>query len=314
MTKRKTISVLTPCYNEAENVENLYLAVKKIFQDIGRYDYEHIFIDNCSTDRTVPILKTLASKDKNLKIIVNIRDFGQVKSPVYGLMQTSGDAAIYLVSDFQDPLELINQFVKKWEEGFDIVIGIKKKSAENPILFLFRQFYYNLLKKLSETDHIKNFTGFGLYDRKFINILRRLDDPVPYFRGLVAELGFNRVEIEYNQPKRRAGKTQNNFYTLYDIAMLGFVNHTKIPLRLASFVGFTIATGNLIAAFVYLIFKLIYWNEFDVGMAPLVIGVFFFSAVQLFFIGIIGEYIGAIYTQVKRRPLVIEKERINFDK
>lgn len=313
MIKRKMISVLTPCYNEAENVKNLYLEVKKIFQDLGKYDYEHIFIDNCSNDRTVPILTELAKRDKNLKIIVNIRDFGQVKSPVYGLMQTSGDAAIYLVADFQDPLDLIKQFIKKWEAGFDIVIGIKKKSTENPILFLFRKFYYNLLKKLSEVDHIKNFTGFGLYDKKFIDVIRGLDDPIPYFRGLVAELGFNRTEIEYTQPKRRAGKTKNNFFLLYDIAMLGFVNHTKLPLRLASFIGFAVASISLLVAVVYFIIKLIHWNEFNAGIAPLVIGVFFFSAVQLFFIGIIGEYIGAIYTQVKKRPLVIEKDRINFN-
>lgn len=311
MTK-KLISVVTPTYNEAENVESLYSEVKAIFKKLGKYDYEHIFIDNASSDQTVPILKKLAAQDKNLKIIVNIRDFGQVKSPVYGLMQSSGDAVIYLVADFQDPLKLVLQFIEKWEAGYDIVIGVKNKSSENPLFFLFRKFYYNLIKKMSETDHIKNFTGFGLYDRKFIDIIRKLDDPIPYFRGLVAELGFNRTEIEYIQPKRRSGKTKNNFFLLYDIAMLGFVNHTKLPLRLASFIGFFVATVSLLIAFVYLVYKIIHWNEFNLGLAPLVIGLFFFSAIQLFFIGIIGEYIGAIYTQVKNRPLVIEKERINF--
>lgn len=208
---------------------------------------------------------------------------------------------------------MIKDFLAKWEEGFKIVIGVKQKSEENPIIFMLRKLYYSLIKRISETDHIKNFTGFGLYDKMFVDVLRKLKEPYPYFRGLVAELGFNKLEIPYVQPKRKRGKTSNNFYTLYDIAMLGFVNHSKVPLRLASFIGFGVAVLSLLIAIGYLVYKIIFWDKFDVGTAPLVIGLFFFSSVQLFFIGIIGEYIGAIYTQVKDHPLVIEKERINFD-
>jgi len=310
----KLISVVTPCYNEEENVEELYKKVKQVFQEIKTYEYEHIFIDNASKDRTVEILKKIASKDKNVKIIVNAKNFGHIRSPYYAMLQAKGDAVISLVADLQDPPHLIKDFIKKWEEGYKIVIGVKAKSEENPFVFFLRKMFYSIIKKISDIEHIKNFTGFGLYDKRFIDVLRNLDEPYPYFRGLVAELGFERCEIEYVQPKRKRGKSANNFYTLYDIAMLGFVNHSKLPLRLASFIGFGVAVVSLLVALVYFVYKLIYWEKFIVGSAPLVIGLFFFSSVQLFFIGIIGEYIGAIYTQVKNHPLVIEKERINFDK
>lgn len=310
---KKLISVLTACYNEQDNVEEVYKLVKSVFDKLPQYRYEHIFIDNCSTDNTVIILKKIAGADKNIKIIVNIRNFGHIRSPFHGMLQAGGDAVISLVCDLQDPPSMIPDFIKKWEEGFSIVIGVKKKSRENPLIFAVRKMYYALIKKLSESEHISNFTGFGLYDRKFIEVLRNLNEPYPYFRGLVSELGFNRAEIPYVQPKRYGGKTKNNFYTLYDMAMLGFVNHSKIPLRLASFIGFGVAIISLLVAIGYFVYKLIYWQNFNVGIAPLVIGLFFFSSVQLFFIGVIGEYIGAIYTQVKNRPLVIEKERVNFD-
>jgi len=309
----KLISVVTACYNEEENIKNLYLQVKNVFKELGRYSYEHIFIDNASKDGTVLVLKEIARNDKNVKIIVNTRNFGHICSPYHAILQARGDAVINIVADLQDPPFMIKDFIKKWEEGFKIVVGVKNKSEENRIMFAIRKLYYNLMKKYAETEQIKNFTGFGLYDKEFVDILRNLDEPYPYFRGLITEMGFEKAEIEYVQPKRKKGRTKNNFYTLYDMAMLGFVNHSKVPLRMATFIGFSVAIISLLVALSYFIYKLIFWQSFQVGMAPMVIGVFFFAAVQLFFIGIIGEYIGAIYTQVKNRPLVIEKERINFD-
>ena len=309
----KLISVVTPCYNEEQNVETLYRQVKEVFKNLPGCQYEHIFIDNSSVDQTVHLLKQIAQSDKNVKIIVNARNFGHIRSPYYGLLQANGDAVILMVADLQDPPLLINDFISKWEEGYKIVTGTKTKSNENRIVFLIRKMFYNTISRISEANQIKNFTGFGLYDRQFIEILRNLDEPYPYFRGLIAELGFCRIEIPYTQPKREKGKTKNNFYTLYDIAMLGFVNHSKLPLRLSSFIGFTVALLSLLIAVAYFVYKLVFWKDFQVGIAPLVIGIFFFGGVQLFFLGIIGEYIGAIFTSVKKRPLVVEKERINFD-
>ncbi|MDD5746084.1 MAG: glycosyltransferase family 2 protein [Candidatus Omnitrophica bacterium] len=309
----KLISVISNCFNEEENVKEVYQQVKAVFDGLKEYRYEHIFIDNASTDNTVAILKGIAGEDKNLKIIVNAKNFGHNRSPYYALFQARGDAIILMASDLQEPPALIKDFVKKWEEGYKIVIGIKTKSEENPLFFSLRKFYYDLLEKFSETERIiKNFTGFGLYDRKFIDVLRDLREPHPFFRGIIAELGYAIAEIEFTQPKRKRGKSKNNFYTLYDMAMLGFVNYSKVPLRMASFIGFTLAFISLLIAFGYLVYKLIFWENFQLGMAPLVIGLFFFSSIQLFFIGIVGEYIGTIYTYVKDRPLVIEKERINF--
>lgn len=309
----KLISVVSPCYNEVEGIEEFHRQVKAVMESLPGYDYEHIFIDNNSTDGTIPVLRRLAGLDRKVKVILNARNFGQVRSPLHGLLQASGDAVISMASDLQDPPEMIRTFVKKWEEGFKVVIGTKTKSRENPLVFGLRKGFYNLLKLMSETEQIKNFTGFGLYDRAVMDVIRQIDDPYPYFRGLISEIGFERAEIEFTQPKRTRGRTKNNFYTLYDLAMLGFVNHSKLPLRLASFIGFVVAFLSLLVAVGYFVYKLIYWNSFQVGIAPIVIGFFFFAAVQLFFIGIIGEYIGAIHTQVRKRPLVVEKERINFD-
>jgi glycosyltransferase involved in cell wall biosynthesis len=309
----KKISILTPCFNEEDNVENVYRQVNEVFKTLPEYNYEHVFIDNASTDKTVDFLKKIAKDDKNVKIIVNVRNFGHIRSPYYGTMQCKGDAIIGIVADLQDPPEMIKEFIKKWEEGYKIVLGVKAKSKENKLMFLIRRIFYNIIHKISDTEQIKNFQGFGLFDKEFIDILRKLDEPYPYFRGLVSELGFQRIEIPYTQLRREKGKTKNNFYSLYDTAMLGFVNHSKVPLRLASFIGFAISLISVLIAFVYLIYKLIFWNSFQLGMAPLVIGIFFLGGVQLFFLGIIGEYIGSIFTQVKKRPLVIEKERINFD-
>jgi polyisoprenyl-phosphate glycosyltransferase len=309
----KLISIMTPCFNEEGNVENVYTQVKDVFKILPEYKYEHVFIDNASTDRTVDILKKIAKNDKNVKIIVNIRNFGHVRSPYYGVLQCKGDAIISIVADLQDPPMMIKDFIKKWEEGYKIVLGIKNKSKENKLMFLIRRLFYYIMFKIADTEQIRNFTGFGLYDKKFIDIIRNLDEPYPYFRGLVSEFGFQRIEIPYTQLRREKGKTKNNFYTLYDVAMLGFVNHSKVPLRLASFIGFAVSLISILIAFGYLIYKLVFWYSFQLGTAPLVIGIFFFGGVQLFFLGMIGEYIGSIYTQVKKHPLVIEKERINFD-
>jgi glycosyltransferase involved in cell wall biosynthesis len=311
---KKHISVITPCYNEEGNVALLVDTIGKIFEQLPQYTYEHVLIDNCSTDKTEEILREITSTNKNVKVILNERNFGWIRSPFHGLIQCHGDAVIYMVSDLQEPPELIPQFLAKWEEGFKIVIGIKEQSKENPLMFAVRKFFYNTLSKAADGEPtIKNFTGFGLYDQKFITIIRDLDDQYPYLRGLVSELGFKRYEIPYVQPARFAGKTSANFFRLYDVAILGLTNHSKLPLRLSVFAGFFSAILSLLVAIAYLVYKLVFWYEFSVGIAPMVIGVFFFSSVQLFFIGIIGEYIGAIHTQVRKRPLVIEKERINFD-
>lgn len=308
----KIVSVVTPCFNEEENVEAIYNRVKEVFKSIANYQYEHIFIDNASKDRTVPILKEIAKNDKNIKIIINTRNFGHIRSPYYGLMQSRGDAAMFLAADFQDPPDLIPDFIKKWEQGFKIVIGVKKQSKESKFMFAVRNLFYSIIGNLSETKQIRNFTGFGLYDRQVMNILRSINDPYPYFRGLISDIGFEIAQLEYIQPKRERGITKNNFYSLFDLAMLGITNHSKVPLRLATMLGFLVSLASLLVALGYFTYKIIFWNTFNAGTAPLVIGLFFFSAVQLFFIGIIGEYIGSIHTQVLKRPLVIEKERINF--
>jgi len=308
----KTISVVTACYNEEENVSELYQQVKKVFEKLPGYSYEHIFIDNASKDRTVPILKEIAAKDKNVKIIVNTRNFGHIRSPFHGLLQASGDAVISIVADLQDPPSMIPDLIRKWEEGYKIVIGVKKQSKESRLMFAIRKFFYDLLGTLSEIEQVKNFTGFGLYDKQVIDILRNIDDPYPYFRGLISDIGFEVAQMDYVQPKRKKGRTKNNLYSLYDMAMLGITNHSKIPLRLATTLGFATSFVCVLIGLGYLIYKLIFWQRFSLGIAPLVIGFFFFASVQLFFIGILGEYIGSIHTQVLKRPLVIEKERINF--
>lgn len=309
----KKISIVSPCYNEEKNLHAVYLEVKTQFeQNLKDYEYEHIFIDNCSTDQSPEILRELASKDKNVKVIFNSRNFGHIRSPAYGLYQASGDAVILLVSDLQDPPNLIPELIKKWEEGNQIVIAIKKESEESALMFAIRTLYYNIINKISETKLAKNYTGFGIYDQKVISVLKSFDDPYPYLRGLIFKVGFKIERIFYVQPKRKRGVTSNNFYTLYDLAMLGICTHSKVPLRFFTISGFAIAALSLLASLVYLILKLIFWNSFQLGMAPLIIGLFFFSSIQLFSIGIIGEYIGVILTKVTKEPLVIERERLNF--
>jgi polyisoprenyl-phosphate glycosyltransferase len=314
VSKVKKISVLIPCYNEQENVVPISNEIVNILETkLSGYDYEIVFIDNCSTDNTRPLLREICKKDKRIKAIFNVRNFGQFNSPYYGMCQTTGDCTIGMSADFQDPVELIPVLVSEWEKGYKIVSCIKKKSKENRLIRILRTFYYKTINKMSDIEQIEHFTGFGLYDRSFVEVLRNLHDPVPFFRGIVAELGYKRTNIEYEQQKRRAGKTKNNWYTLYDAAMLSFTSYTKIGLRIATIVGFIAAGLTFIVALVYLVYKLLYWDNFSAGIAPMVIGVFFLGSLQLFFIGFIGEYVMSINNRAMNRPLVIEEERINFD-
>lgn len=309
----KKISILIPTYNEIENVEPLSIAVIGEMGKIPQYDYEIVFIDNNSKDGTREKLRDLCAENKKIKAILNAKNFGQNNSPYYGLQQTTGDCTILLCADFQDPVEMIPKMVAEWEKGYKIVSAIKTTSRENKFVRFLRTCYYKLIKKLSDVEQIEHFTGFGLYDKSFIQILRELKEPTPFLRGIVAELGYKRIEISYEQQRRRAGKTKNNFFSLYDIAMLSFTSYTKMGLRLATFVGFGIAALSVVIAVVYLVLKLIYWNTFYMGMAPVLIGMFFLGAVQLIFLGLLGEYILSINQRVMNRPLVIEEERINFE-
>jgi polyisoprenyl-phosphate glycosyltransferase len=312
------LSVVSGCLNEVDNVDELYRQVAAVVdglpaRDGEPYTHEHIFIDNASTDGTLEVLRGICAKDPRVKVIVNTRNFGHIRSPYHALMQAKGEAVVGLASDLQDPPDLIPQFVNKWEAGYKVVVGVKKDSREKKSLFFMRGLFYRLIDRLSEVPLVRNFTGFGLYDRVVVDKLREIDDPYPYFRGLICDLGYARAEIPYAQPGRKRGITKNNFYSLYDLAMLGITNHSKVPLRLAAMAGFALSILALLVALAYLIVKLAFWNTFSLGLAPLMIGVYFFGAVQLFFIGILGEYIGSIHTQVHHRPLVIEKERINFE-
>ena len=306
----KKISIITPCYNEEDNVRPLRDAVKQVMAGLPAYTYEHIFIDNCSKDRTRVVLRELVGEDRNVKAIFNTRNFGHIRSPYYGLLQSTGDAAIILAADFQDPPPMIPELLKHWEAGFKTVLCVKEEAEESAAMFAIRKLYYDLVTRLSEVQLVKNTTGFGLYDRVVVETLRKIDDPYPYFRGLLLDVGYEAYLLKYKQPTRKRGITKNNFYTLYDIAMLGITNHSKVPLRLATMAGFLMSAVSLAVALLYLVYKLLFWSSFTLGLAPIVIGLFLFSSVQLFFIGIIGEYIGAIHTQVLKRPLVIEQERL----
>lgn len=312
----KKISVLIPCYNEVENVELMSQSVINIMiETLPMYDYEIVFIDNCSTDGTRKVLEKICLKNKKIKAIFNVTNFGQFNSPFYGMCQTTGDCTISMCCDFQDPIELIPVFVHEWEKGHKIVSGIKTSSKENGLIYFLRTCYYRLIRNMSSVKMIEHFTGFGLYDKTFISILRELNDPIPFLRGIVAEYGsgFNMIEIEYEQAKRRAGKTHNNFYTLYDAAMLSITSYTKIGLRLATMLGFVSSGISMVVALIYLFMKLINWNEFQPGNAPSTIGVFVLGSLQLFFIGLLGEYILNINTRVINRPVVVEEKRINFE-
>jgi glycosyltransferase involved in cell wall biosynthesis len=310
---QKTISIVTPCYNEEENVLNVYNQVREVMVGIGKYEYEHIFIDNSSRDNTVAILKAIAAQDRNVKIIVNSRNFGHIRSPIHALFQCRGDAVIGIVADLQDPPPMIANMVREWEKGAYCVLGIKRTSEENSLMFWLRKQYYRLVERISSIETIQNYTGFGLYDRRVVELVRSFDDPYPYFRGMIAEIGLPTVKLPYDQPVRKFGTTHNNWYTLYDIGMLGIVNNSKIPLRLAALAGFLGASVSFLIAMIYLVLKLVFWSTFSFGLAPMLIGVFFISSLQLVFLGVMGEYIGAIYTQVQKRPYVVELDRINFE-
>lgn len=310
----KKLSIMIPCYNEEENVREIYMAVTDMLKcSLPEYDYELLFIDNCSQDRTKEYLRGICEKDRQVKAIFNTKNFGQFNSPVYGMCQTTGDCTISLCCDFQDPVELIPEFVKEWENGYKIVIGIKTGSRENRIMRFFRTCYYKMISKMSDIEQIEHFTGFGLYDRSFIDVLRNLHDPTPFIRGIVAELGYQRKDIFYIQPKRKAGKTHNNLATLYDAAMLSFTSYTKTGLRIAAVAGFGFSMASILAAFVYLVLKLVYWDRYTAGTVPILLAVCVLGSVQLFFTGLLGEYVIGMNKRIMNRPLVIEEERLNFD-
>jgi glycosyltransferase involved in cell wall biosynthesis len=312
-TQKKTVSVVTPCYNEEGNVREVYERVRNLMASLGRYRYEHIFIDNASRDTTFAVLSEIAALDPNVKVIRNARNFGHVRSPMHALLQASGDAIIVLMSDLQDPPEVLGELLEEWEKGMPIVIAVKHQSREAAPMFLIRKLFYRLVNRLADDiETYENFTGFGLYDRQVIDLVRQFGDPYPYFRGMIAEIGLPHAEVQYVQQRRKSGKTKNNFYTLYDLAMLGITKLSKVPLRLVTFSGFAGSLFSLLGGVAYFAYKLLFWQKFTLGIAPIAIGMFFLGSLQLLFMGIIGEYIGNIHTQVHNRPLVIERERLNF--
>lgn len=308
----KHISVMTPCYNEEGNIMNIYQAVKAQFDKLPQYTYEHIFIDNCSTDRSREILRALAKQDKNVKVILNARNFGPNRSGTYGMFQGTGEALICIVCDLQDPPDMIPVFLEKWEEGYKVVMGQKTKSKENPLMFQVRKLYYKIMSALSETEHLENVTGYGLFDKEVLDMIQWMDDPDPYIRGLVTQLGYKYCLVEYTQQQRTSGKSSYNFNKYFDFAITGLTHVSKKPLRIATLLGFAMSGISLVLAVVYLIMKLVHWYDFDMGTAPILIGMFLLGSIQLAFIGVIGEYIGAILTKVTKRPMVVEEERINF--
>ncbi|HEX7832902.1 MAG TPA: glycosyltransferase family 2 protein [Thermoanaerobaculia bacterium] len=309
---KKTVTIVSGTFNEEANVRTLHEEVRKVMESIEDVEYEHLIIDNASTDNTAAILREIAASDRRVKVILNTRNFGGIRSGYHVLLQARGDAVIPIVADLQDPPSMIPTFLERWREGFKMVIAVKTKSRENPIVFRLRKAYYKFLSRISDVPLIENFSGFGLYDQEVIENLRRLNDPYPYVRGLIADIGFPAARVEYLQQARKRGRSKSNFFTLYDNAMLGLTSYSKLPLRLAAFMGFISGGLSLLVGLFYLVYKLLYWNNFSVGSAPVVVGLFFVGSVQMIFLGVLGEYIGAIYTQVLKRPLVIEKERINF--
>jgi glycosyltransferase involved in cell wall biosynthesis len=313
MEHKKLISITSPCYNEEANLEELYERVTKILKTIPKYNFEYVFIDNASTDRTQEILRNLARNDSRVKVILNTRNFGHIRSPYWGIMNTRGEATIYLASDLQDPPELIPEFIKSWEEGYKIVLAVKPLTAGNQLMHLLRKAYYRILDKLSEVPITKDATGFGLYDRDVLDHLRRINDPYPFLRGLICELGYQIKTIAFNQPRRLRGISKNNIYSLFDIAILGIINHSLVPIRFASMLGLLLAFASIFFAIGLLIAKILFWEKIPIGYAPFGIAIFLMFGVLLFFIGIVGEYVGAIFNYVRRRPIIVEKERINFD-
>jgi len=310
---KKLISIVTACYNEEDCIAEIHRQVKAVFETLPQYEYEHLFIDNNSEDKTVSILKELAATDIHIKIIVNVRNFGHIRSPIHGLLQAKGDAVISIVADLQDPPDMIADFLREWEAGNKVVIGVKMQTHETFILKAIRKFYYHLVTRIANINLFKDFTGFGLYDKVVMDAMRTINDPYPYFRGLICEIGYPVKTIPYIQPARLRGFSKNNLYSLYDMAILGITNHSKVPIRLAIFSGFSLAIVSFTLSIIFFILKLLFWKQFNLGVAPILIGLFFFCSILLFFIGILGEYVVSIHTQVQNRPLVFEKERVNFD-
>jgi glycosyltransferase involved in cell wall biosynthesis len=308
----KLISIVTPCFNEEGNVDELYARIAKVMSVLP-YDYEHIFIDNCSTDETVKRIKSIAARDKHVKLIVNARNFGWIRSPYYGILQSSGDACIMISADLQDPPEMINEYIKHWENGYKIVLSVKPESEESSVMFYLRKKYYQFITKISDAPLVHNATGAGLFDRDVIKILMTLDDPYPYFRGIVCEIGYPIALVPFKQPKRERGLSKTSFFALYDVVMLGITKHSKMPLRLMTMFGFVLAMLSFLCAIVFFVAKLFFWSSFQLGLAPILIGMFFFSAIQMILIGLLGEYVIAIYTHVRKLPLVVESERVNFE-
>lgn len=307
------ITIMTPCYNEADNIRPLHESIERVFSELPDYEFQHLFIDNSSTDGTQDVLRKLAAEEKRVRIIFNSRNYGVIRSSFYGILQCGGDAVIPMAADLQDPPELIPELIEKWEEGYQSVLAVKRSAGESRSMGFFRRLYYTIVSRLSEIPLIDNYYGFGLYDRAVVEALRKMEDPYPYFRGMVMEVGFEQTIIYFDQPARKRGSSSYNFYRLFDVAMLGITSHSKVPLRFATMLGFLMSALSFMVGMGYLLAKLLFWNHFTVGIAPILISVFFFGSVQLFFTGILGEYIGFIYTNVRHRPLVVEKERINFD-
>lgn len=307
------ISIITPTYNEIDNIELLLNRIREVITPLEQYDFEILVIDNCSTDGTQEKIRELASKDKRVKAIFNARNFGHIRSPYYGILQTTGDATIYMASDFQDPPDMIPQFIEEWEKGCKLVMAVKPVSKSSPVMHFLRRSYYKFIDKISDVEIIKDSTGFGLYDKKVLDHLRKINDPYPFLRGLICEIGYPIKTIPFVQPRRLGGITKNNFYTLFDIAMLGMVSHSKVPIRIAALSGFLLGAVSILVAVYFVAMKLLFWNSFPLGSAPAIIGLFFLLGILLFFIGILGEYIGSIHTYIQNRPIVVEKERINFE-
>jgi dolichol-phosphate mannosyltransferase len=311
-TSKKIITIVSPCFNEDSIILDFYSQLNKSIENIGNYEFKYLFIDNASTDNTIKILKDIASKDKRVQIIINTRNFGHIRSPYWGILQSQGDATIYLASDLQDPPSLIADFIQNWEIGYKVVLGVKPESKTSKFSHFFRTLYYSFLDKISDSPVIKNATGFGLYDKSVLNIIREINDPHPYFRGIISELGYEVKTIEFIQNKRHKGKSKNNFYSLVDIAMLGIINHSILPLRISSFLGILFGFFSILISMIFLVIKLFFWNSFQLGIAPIIIGIFFVGGLILICIGILGEYIASIHTYLRNRPIVVEKERVNF--
>lgn len=312
MAERKLISLISPCFNEEGNIDELYRRASAVMAALPDYDFEYLFIDNASTDGTLDKLRAIAARDPRVRVIVNTRNFGHIRSPYWGILETRGDATVVLASDLQDPPEMIPEFIAAWEQGYKIALAIKPVSKTNPLMHWLRGLYYRVLDRISEVSIVRDATGFGLYDRTVLDHLRQIHDPYPFLRGLICELGYPIKTIPFDQPRRQRGISKNNFYTLYDLAMLGIVSHSVVPIRLAAMAGFVIGLLSILVALVFLILKLALWDRFPIGIAPLVIGMFFMFGLVMLFIGILGEYIASIHTYVRNRPVVVERERINF--